>query len=85
MEQVLGGHEMKHPCAGCVYWRAMGSNESLKACHYLLDEGSSRPCAVGEGSSRPCAVGEGCIVRRERSRKEQGEEGRRDGAEHNAL
>ena len=66
---------MKHPCAGCVYWRAMGSNESLKACHYLLDEGSSRPCAVGEG----------CIVRRERSRKEQGEEGRRDGAEHNAL
>ena len=32
-------------CDGCAYWRSLyNSSESIKCCHYCVDEGRLRGC-----------------------------------------
>lgn len=41
-------------CVGCIYWRhfcGRGSSEMF-ACHYILDVGKMRGCAVEECNKR---------------------------------
>lgn len=32
-------------CKGCYFWRALGFNQSIRACHYLLETGKHNPHA----------------------------------------
>lgn len=33
-------------CSGCAHWRDLYSNAKIKACHYCVDTGKLRNCAV---------------------------------------
>lgn len=32
-------------CKGCYFWRALGYNQNVRACHYLLFTGKHNPHA----------------------------------------
>lgn len=52
-------HAAADGCDGCRYWRKVGVD--LRACHYMLDTSTSRPCPAGAG----------CLVRSESTTKER--------------
>lgn len=39
----------KSECAGCAYWRVLGTSKGSKlwACHYMIDTGKMRGCEPG--------------------------------------